>query len=91
MICLKEQLKAIKYLKDGEKIDETELLIKGNLAHAYLLNGDTDLAKSIYTKYKTQNVTEKLSWVDMVKTDFVEFTRIGLPSDNFDSILDIIK
>ena len=90
-IFTKQYLKAIKYLKEGEKMDETELLIKGNLAHAYLFNGDIELAKSIYAKYKNQNVTSSMSWVDMVKSDFKDFEKAGLPTQHFDSILKLIQ
>jgi hypothetical protein len=45
--------KAIKALKEGENIDNTELAIKLNLAHAYLLNGlqsQNQFIKNIKTK-----------------------------------------
>jgi hypothetical protein len=90
-IFTKQYLKAIKFLKEGEKLDETELLIKGNLAHAYLLNGDIQIAKSLYSKYKHQNVTDNISWVDMVKSDFNDFIKAGLPSEYFESILSSIR
>jgi hypothetical protein len=54
-------------LKEGENIDNTELMIKLNLAHAYLLNGDYRAAKSIYKEYQNQNITTSLSWVQKLK------------------------
>jgi hypothetical protein len=42
--------KAIKFLKEGEKQDDTEL-VKLNLAHAYLMNDELRNAKSIYKAY----------------------------------------
>jgi hypothetical protein len=90
-IFSKQYLKAIKYLKEGVKLDDTDLLIQGNLAHAYLFNGDVEQAKVLYIKYKTQNVDDKMSWVEMIKLDFDDFKKAGLPSDNFQSILDLIK
>jgi hypothetical protein len=36
----KQYGKAIKFLKEGEKLDGTELLVKLNLAHAYLFNNE---------------------------------------------------
>jgi tetratricopeptide (TPR) repeat protein len=86
-IFTKQYLKAIKFLKEGEKIDGSELLIKGNLAHAYLFNEDIDIAKELYTKYKQQNVTDNISWVDKIKFDFNEFIKVGLPSQHFEEIL----
>ena len=90
-IFSKQYLKAIKYLKEGLKLDDTELLIHGNLAHAYLLNGDIEQAKAIYIKYKAQNVDDKMSWVEMIKLDFADFKKAGLPTDNFQAILDLVK
>lgn len=90
-ILTKQYLKAIKYLKEGEKLDETDLIIKGNLAHAYLLSGDTEQAKTIYLKYKSQNINENLSWVDMVKIDFDDFRKVGIHSENYTEILNLIN
>ena len=91
LILTKQYLKANKYLKIAEQKDPDELIVKMNLAHATLFNGDVDNAKAMYIKYKTQNVTESLSWVDGVKQDFALFQKLGLPSDNFDSILSLLK
>jgi hypothetical protein len=89
-ILTKQYLKAIKYLKVGEKMDETDLYIKGNLAHAYLLNNDFEIAKDIYVKYKTQNVDEDMSWIEMVQGDFKTFLDRGLPTENFQTIMILI-
>ena len=90
-ILTKQYLKAIKYLKEGEKLDETNLIIKGNLAHAYLLNGDIELAKSMYLKYKSQNISGNQSWTNMVNIDFEDFKRAGIHSDYFETIKEIIN
>ena len=90
-IMSKQYLKAIKYLKEGEILDETNLFIKGNLAHAYLLNGDYEIAKAIYLKYNGQNVDEETSWVQMIKEDFETFKKHDILSINFNSILSILK
>ena len=82
--------KAIKFLKEGEKLDDSELLIKLNLAHAYLLNNNFKQAKTIYKKYQSQNVTYNLSWSQKVQQDFVAFRKAGLPSGDFDRILRLI-
>lgn len=90
-ILTKQFLKATKYLKEGEKLDETELIIKGNLAHAYLLSGDLESAKAIYVKYKTQNVDEKTSWCQMVKGDFEALKSKGISCEQFSEILNLLK
>jgi thioredoxin-like negative regulator of GroEL len=70
VLITKQFGKAIKALKEGENIDNTELAIKLNLAHAYLLNGDYRAAKSIYKEYQNQNITASLSGYK-IKDDFV--------------------
>ncbi|HEU4496142.1 MAG TPA: hypothetical protein VFR70_03750, partial [Flavobacterium sp.] len=51
--------KAMKALKEAEKLDASELLVQLNMAHVYLLNGDYKKAKDIHKKYKNQNATSK--------------------------------
>lgn len=90
-ILTKQYGKAIKFLKEGEKLDGSELLIKLNLAHAYLLNDNYSSAKVIYKEYQSQNVTDSLSWIQKVKLDFDTFQKAGLPSADFERILKILN
>jgi predicted Zn-dependent protease len=87
----KQYAKAIKSLKEGEKLDDSELLIQMNLAHAYLLNKDFKSAKLIYKKYRFQNVTDSLSWTQKVKQDFDIFEKAGLTSGDFDRVLRLLE
>lgn len=89
-LLTKQYLKAIKYLKKGEKIDETNLLIQENLAHAYLLSNNFEKAKEIYIKYKGFNVDETQSWEDSVKEDFKTFAEMGIKSDKYNQILELL-
>lgn len=86
-IFTKQYAKAIKYLKEGEKLDDSDLLIQLNLAHAYLLNDNYKQAKIIYKKYQSQNVTDSLSWPQKVQQDFEAFQKAGVLNDNFPKIL----
>lgn len=86
-ILTKQYAKAIKTLKEGEKLDDTELLVKLNLAHVYLLSDDYSAAKSIYKKYQNQNVTDSLSWTDKTKSDFTTFQKAGIKSDDYERVL----
>lgn len=90
-IFTKQYDKAIKFLKEGEKLDAAELLTQLNLAHAYLLKGNYSQAKSIYKKYRSQNATDTQSWTEKVKSDFAAFEKAGLPSKDFKRILDAIE
>lgn len=90
-LLTKQFAKAIKSLKEGEKLDDTELLVKLNLAHAYLLNGEFGKAKSIYKEYQNQNVTDSLSWTQKIKDDFQAFAKAGIVNDDFEKVLKMIK
>ena len=90
-LLTKQYGKAIKFLQDGERLDDTELLIKLNLAHAYLLNDNYKSAKAIYKKYQNQNVTDSLSWVEKTKVDFETFQKLGIKSDDFERVLSLFK
>jgi tetratricopeptide (TPR) repeat protein len=90
-LLTKQYGKAIKYLKDGEKLDDTELLIKLNLAHAYLLNDNYKDAKPIYKKYQKQNVTDSLSWIQKTELDFKAFQKVGIQNEDFDRVLKLMK
>jgi len=90
-ILTKQYGKAIKFLKEGEELDGAELLLKLNLAHAYLLNDEYRSAKNIYKEYKSQNVTSSLSWVQKAKQDFIIFRKAGLSSADFDRVLKMME
>ncbi|MFV8369907.1 tetratricopeptide repeat protein [Flavobacterium sp. LB2R40] len=89
-VLTKQYGKAIKFLKEGEKLDDSELLIKLNLAHAYLLNDNYSSAKAIYKEYQSQNVTDSLSWTQKIKFDFEAFKKAGIASDDFDRVLKLM-
>ena len=90
-ILTKQYGKAIKFLKEGEKLDDSELLIKLNLAHAYLLNNNYSSAKAIYKEYQSQNVTDSVSWTEKIKQDFETFKKAGIKNDNFERVLKLIE
>ena len=90
-LLTKQYGKAIKFLKEGEKLDGTELLIQLNLAHAYLLNDNYASAKAIYKKYQSQNVTDSLSWTQKVEQDIVTFKKVGIASNDFDRVLKLMN
>jgi hypothetical protein len=86
-ILTKQYAKAVKALTEGQKLDDTELLVKLNLAHVYLLNDDYSTAKSIHKKYQNQNVTDSLSWTEKTKLDFAVFQKAGIQSKDYEKVL----
>lgn len=89
-LLTKQYGKAIKFLREGEKMDDTELLIQMNLAHAYLLNDNYAAAKAIYKEYQSQNVTDSLSWTQKIKQDFAAFKKAGITSNDFERVLKLM-
>ncbi len=87
----KQFAKAIKNLKIAESMDNDELLVKLNLAHAYMFNDEVKYAKEIHEQYKSQNVTATQSWISKTKTDFEKFEKTGLVSKNFKKILRVLE
>jgi tetratricopeptide (TPR) repeat protein len=90
-LLTKQYGKALKYLQDGEKLDNTELLVQLNLAHSYLLNDNYKEAKKIYKKYQNQNVTDSLSWTQKTEQDFKAFQKVGIRNEDFERILKLMK
>lgn len=90
-LLTKQYGKALKYLKEGEKLDTTELLIQLNLAHAYLLTDDFKEAKKIYKKFQNQNINDSMSWVQKTEQDFNAFEKAGIHNDEFDKVLKLLK
>ncbi|REG97981.1 tetratricopeptide repeat protein [Flavobacterium aquicola] len=90
-LMTKQYGKALKYLLDGEKLDNIELLVQLNLAHAYLLNDNYKEAKKIYKKYQNQNVTDSLSWVQKTEQDIEAFKKAGIKNEDFEKVLKLIK
>ncbi|WP_140485750.1 tetratricopeptide repeat protein [Flavobacterium sp. GSA192] len=90
-LLTKQYGKAIKALKEGEKLDDTELLVKLNLAHAYLLNGEYSKAKTIYKEYQNQNVTDSVSWSQKIKDDYQTFAKAGIQNEDFERVLKLLN
>lgn len=83
--------KALKTLKTAEKIDESDLGIKLNLAHAYVLTDDFKKAKEIHKRFAGQNISADVSWKQQTKSDFTEFEKQGINSKYFSKILKLLK
>jgi tetratricopeptide (TPR) repeat protein len=89
-LLTKQPVKALKTLKQGEKLDDSELLVQVTLAHAYLLNDEYQEAKEIHKKYRNQNVTTSQSWIQRTKEDFAEFKRVGIQHPDFERLLKLL-
>lgn len=86
----KQFTRSKKYLLEGIEVDPYNLFLQGNIAHAYLLSGDFELAKEIYLKYKSEKLNSNMTWLAMVKDDFKTFEGLGIFSENFSTILNLL-
>lgn len=85
-ILNKQFLLALKYLEKANNIDAYNLTVKGNLAHAYLLNGEYEKATEIYQKYKGQKMESGKLWEHMIIKDFDTFENNGIINNRFTEI-----
>lgn len=83
----KQFTKAKQSFEAGEKLDDSDLLLKLGKAHTLLLEGDFSRARDIYRRYKTENVDPDTSWPDRVKKDIADLRKAGIESGDFDRVL----
>ena len=77
--------------EEGEKLDDSDLLLKLGRAHALLFLDETSRARDLYRKYKGENVNTKMSWRERVGKDFSDLRKAGLDSKDFDRILKMLE
>lgn len=83
--------KALKTLKTAEIIDDTDLSIKLNLAHVFILTDDFKKAKEIHKRFENQNISADVSWQQQTKNDFSDFDKQGIRNKYFSKILKLFK
>ncbi len=64
------------------------LYIAGNLAHAYLFQGEYEDALAIYTAQRGANLSPGFSWEDMISQDYVYLSQAGLSRNPMKRVLD---
>jgi len=89
-IFTKQFEKALKSLKNAEKLDSSELLVQLNLAHTYMFLDNVSAAKAIHNKFKDQNVSASQSWKNKTINDLDTFKKMNLPKNNFKKILRLV-
>ena len=75
--------KLLEYL---EKENENIIYLNGNLAHAYILTGDYQAAKAIYTQFKGHIYPNRKSWQEVVLEDFKALKQQGVEHSDFGKI-----
>ncbi|MCL9806610.1 tetratricopeptide repeat protein [Flavobacterium amniphilum] len=78
--------KALKTLKNAEKLDASELKVKMNLAHVYMFMNEVGQSKEIHKKYMNQNISAKQTWKNKAVNDLNDFTKTNLPQENIQKI-----
>ena len=87
----KQYEKALQALQIAEKLDESELKIKLNLAHLYLYTSKISESKAIHEKYKSQNISGAKSWKQQTEDDFKLLEQKGFETNNFKKINRILN
>jgi tetratricopeptide (TPR) repeat protein len=90
-LLTKQFTKAEETYNKGVAVDPNEINLKLELAHLYLFTDRISEAKEIHKTYKDYNVFPTISWKQQVHDDFELFKKYGLPTNNFNKILRIVK
>jgi tetratricopeptide (TPR) repeat protein len=77
---------AIQYLNRGLTLHPESLYISGNLAHAYLFDGNYQKALEIYAAHKGAYLRPGILWEDMINEDFTYLKQAGLDAKKMESI-----
>lgn len=80
-------LRAKAAFDEAEKRDPTDLAVKLNLAHYYVLGGDFRRGKDLHERFMNQNISAKETWQARTREDFADFTQAGMESEDFYRIL----
>jgi len=62
------------------------VLIKGNLADAYLFNNQFDKAKALYLENQNAKISDERSFIQMVLDDFKELQEAGITHPDIEKI-----
>ena len=64
--------------EEGYALDNSSILVLGNLAHAEMFLGHSEAAQALYQKYMGQKIDDTRTWEGGVLEDFAEFRKVGL-------------
>jgi hypothetical protein len=87
----KQYTRALEIIQLAQQLDENNLAIKLDYAHALLLTDDFENAKIIYFMHKKENISVDTSWIDKIKADFEYFESLGIESNKYKKILNLIE
>jgi predicted Zn-dependent protease len=77
---------ALPYLEHALQSAPGDLILLGNLAHAYLFTDQYSKAVEIYRAHLAETVTKDMSWQDMIRQDFTFFKRAGMDAARMDRV-----
>ncbi|RAR70658.1 tetratricopeptide repeat protein [Flavobacterium aciduliphilum] len=90
-ILTKQFDKAEDVLKTATEKFPTDTNLQLQNAHLYLFTDRVSEAKELHKKFKNQNVSTTVSWIQQTKQDFELFKKQHLPDDYFNKILKILE
>lgn len=87
----KEYDAATLYLQRGLQLYPNNLMIEGNLAHAFLFKNKYDEAIKIYRQYLTKTLEGGFTWEEMIKQDFDFFKMNKFDTRLMDRVMADLK
>jgi hypothetical protein len=75
-------------------LDDSQVWILGNLAHALLMSGEIDQAKAIYLRFRGMKIfpgqNDSPIWEGAAESDFKELKKLGLTHPNMEVIAKLL-
>lgn len=87
----KQFTKAEETYNKGIKLNPSEIHFQLNLAHVYLFTDRISEAKAIHKKYVHESLSTGKTWIAQTKSDFKDFEKHRLPTDDFKKILRVLN
>ena len=87
----KQFTKAEETYNKGIKLHPSEIHFQLNLAHVYLFTDRISEAKDIHKKYAHESLSNGKTWTAQTKSDFKDFEKYKLPTNNFKKILRVLE
>jgi energy-coupling factor transporter ATP-binding protein EcfA2 len=86
MLLEKRPQEAMAIATEGAALDPRQARIQATLAHAYLFSGQFDKAMQIYLQSRSLKLDDRLTFTDIVQSDFKEFRARGLSNPNMPKV-----
>jgi tetratricopeptide (TPR) repeat protein len=91
MLLEKRPQEAMAIATEGAALDPRQARIQATLAHAYLFSGQLDKAMQIYQQSRSLKLDDRLTFTDIVQSDFQAFRARGLTNPNMAKVETLLR